>query len=150
MTASPPSIEARAARAIDESLPTSLADHDIPEATRAMIATRVAEFATRLITMMKHEARRDDSELILAKHVDNAYRKLIATRWSRVTRAAQSVGGILVGGAISGLFSSVVKSSTPGSSGALVDVVEVNGAFLGLMGALVVGLALFFWSLSKE
>jgi len=67
----------------------------------------------------------------------------------RPTGRAQQLRQLALG-ALSGLFSSIVKTSAPGSGGEPIDVVQANGTSQGLMGTLLVGLTLFFWSFFKD
>lgn len=126
--------EANVLSAVREQVRTELASTDpspfSPTAFKELRNT-INEFIGDLIDESLKISRRHQSEVISANYVRQASEHLIASRSRRIFRHLGTVGGIMLGGAISNILSMAQTGTSFPMLGTLVSVgVGLVGSFL--------------------
>lgn len=82
-------------------------------------------------------ARRDGANVVLRKHVQSAIGDLTSARRFRITSPIGSLGGILLGGGISGLVSAFATNTPPTWSTVVITAVLLVIGAVGVTASLI-------------
>jgi len=103
-------------------------------AAYSRLREKIAEYISQLVTESVKVSKRHQSDTVSAAHVERANEYLVSSSTRRIFKHLGTVGGILLGAAVSTFLSMATSTGEFSMRGALIS------AALGIVGAFLVAL----------